>query len=169
MLLVFGCLRRGVRGGGHTLARGIAFGWRRVWCGVRARDVAGDAEEEVGGFAGAFAALHAGGERVVGGGGDAVDGFVIELGFDQEVEEVVGDGGEVVGDDEAGAGGAGGFEGEEAFFDVGTGEPEGEGLEGGVVLVGDAAEVFVLAGEVVDDGGGGCFVGGEEGSGGVRG
>ncbi|MBX9766943.1 MAG: hypothetical protein K2X47_06705, partial [Bdellovibrionales bacterium] len=49
-----------------------------------------------------------------------VDGFVVELGFGEEVEELVGDGGEVVGDDEAGAGGAGGFEGEEPLFDVGA-------------------------------------------------
>ncbi len=147
-----------------TLARGVRIGGRRVWCGVRAWDVAGDAEEEVGGFAGAFAALHAGGEGVGRGCGDAVDGFVVELGFGEEVEELVGDGREVVGDNEAGAGGAGGFEGEDSLFDVGAGEPEGEGFEGGVVLDGDAAEVVVLAGEVVDDGGGG-LVGGVEGKG----
>jgi hypothetical protein len=94
-----------------------------------------------------------------------VGGFVVELGFGEEVEEFVGDGREVVGDDEAGAGGAGGFEGEDSLFDVGAGEPEGEGLEGGFVLVGDAAEGEVLGGEVVEDGGGGGVGGGEgEGS-----
>ncbi|MBY0111739.1 MAG: hypothetical protein K2Y21_02870 [Phycisphaerales bacterium] len=87
---------------------------------------------------------------------------MVELGFGEEVEELVGDGREVVGDDEAGAGGTGGFEGEDPLFDVGACEPEGEGLEGGVVLEGDAAEGFVLGGEVVDDGGGGGFVGVEE-------
>jgi hypothetical protein len=202
MLLIVGCLRRDVRGGGPTLARGVrcgcggceldrvgvevslvpltclAFGQavlspragrggagrRRVGVrGVRGeRDVAGDAEEEVGRLAGAFAALHSGGEGVVGGGGDSVDGFVVELGFGEEVEEFVGDGREVVGDDEAGAGGAGGFEGEEALFDVGAGEPEGERFEGGFVLVGDVAEGEVLGGEVVEDGGGGGGI--EEGS-----
>jgi hypothetical protein len=126
--------------------------------------VAGDAEEEVGSFAGAFAALHSGGEGVVGLGGDAVDGFVVELGFVEQVEEFVGDGGEVVGDDEAGAGGARGFKGVEPLFDVGAGEPEGEGLEGGFVLGGDVAEGEVLGGEVVEDGGGG-LVGGVEGEG----
>jgi hypothetical protein len=93
-----------------------------------------------------------------------VDGFVVELGFGEEVEELVGDGGEVVGDDEAGAGGAGGFERVQALRDVGAGEPESEGFEGGVVLDGDAAEGVVLGGEVVDDGGGG-FGGGGEGEG----
>ncbi len=93
-----------------------------------------------------------------------MDGFVIEFGFGEQVEQFVGDGGEVVGDDEAGAGGAGGFESVDTLFDVGTGEPEGEGLEGGGVLVGDAAERFVLGGEVVEDGGGG-LVGGGEGEG----
>jgi hypothetical protein len=126
------------------------------------RGVSGDAEEEVGGFAGAFAALHSGGEGVGRGGGDAVDGLVVEFGFVEQVEEFVGDGGEVVGDDEAGAGGAGGFEGVDTLFDVGAGEPEGEGFEGGGVLVGDAAEGFVLGGEVVEDGGGGWGI--EEGS-----
>jgi hypothetical protein len=99
---------------------------------------------------------------VVGGGGDAVDGFVVELGFGEEVEELVGDGREVVGDDEAGAGGAGGFESVDTLFDVGAGEPECERLEGGGVLGGDAAEGEVLGGEVVDDGGGGGGI--EEGS-----
>ncbi len=164
MLLIFGCLQRDVSGGDPTLARGVPTGGRRVWCGVRAWDVACDAEEEVRRLAGAFAALHPGGEGVVCWCGDAVDGFVVELGFGEEVEELVGDGGEVVGDDEAGAGGAGGFEGEDPLLDVGAGEPEGEGLEGGVVLDGDAAEGFVLGGEVVDDGGGGWVVGAEEGS-----
>ena len=161
MLLIFGCLRRDVRGGGPTLARGVRIG-RRRWCGVGLRDVAGDAEEEVGGLAGAFAALHSRGEGVVGLGGDAVDGLVVELGFGEEVEELVGDGGEVVGDDEAGAGGAGGFESEDSLFDVGAGEPEGQGLERGFVLVGDVAEGEVLGGEVVEDGGGGWGI--EEGS-----
>jgi hypothetical protein len=118
--------------------------------------------------------LHSGGEGVVGGGGDAVGGFVVELGFGEEVEELVGDGREVVGDDEAGAGGAGGFEGEDSLFDVGAGEPEGEGLEGGFVLGGDVAEGEVLGGEVVDDGGGGGGIeegsrgGGEQRSRGIR-
>jgi hypothetical protein len=97
-----------------------------------------------------------------------VDGFVVELGFGEEVQQLVGDGGEVVGDDEAGAGGAGGFESVDTLFDVGAGEPEGEGLEGGVVLDGDAAEGFVLGGEVVEDGGGGFGGGGEDGEG-IRG
>jgi hypothetical protein len=133
-------------------------------CG-RERRGAGEAEEEVGGFAGAFAALHAGGEGVVRCGRDAVDGFVVEFGFVEQMKKLVGDGGEVVGDDEAGAGGAGGFEGVKTVRDVRAREPEGEGLEGGFVLVGDVAEGEVLGGEVVDDGGGGGFVGGEDGEG----
>ena len=163
--LIVGCLQREGCVSDPTLARGAPIGsWRRGsgWGGVGLRGVSGDAEEEVGGFAGAFAALHSGGEGVGRGGGDAVDGLVVEFGFVEQVEEFVGDGGEVVGDDEAGAGGAGGFEGVDTLFDVGAGEPEGEGFEGGGVLVGDAAEGEVLGGEVVDDGRGGLVGGVEE-------
>ncbi len=66
--------------------------------------------------------------------------------------------GEVVGGDQAGAAGYGGLDVVEAVGDVVTGEPEGEGFEGGVVSNGDVAE-----------GGGGIRQGIEDAVGEVRG
>ncbi|MBX3358558.1 MAG: hypothetical protein KF745_09020 [Phycisphaeraceae bacterium] len=77
-----------------------------------------------------------------------------------------GDGGrgeEVAGDD-AGAAGDGGLDLVEAFSDLGLGEPEDEGFDGGVVKVGDVAEGEGGVGDGIEDLGrevGGGVEGGE--------
>lgn len=66
-----------------------------------------------------------------------VDG--VDAAFDQLIEDRDGVG-EAIGDDEASAAGAGEFEDVEALSDVGSGEPECEFIERGVVLGGDVGE-----------------------------
>ncbi len=69
--------------------------------------------------------------------GEGVDGFV-----------------EDGGGAEAGAPAGDRIGGDEAFLDAGTGHPEGEGLEGGAMGLGDAGEGLRGIGERIDDAGG---------------
>ncbi len=67
------------------------------------------------------------------------------------MRERVRDFGEGEGDVEAGAADAGAFKIEELLGDLGAGEPEGEGLESGVALIGDVSEGEIGVGEEIED------------------
>ena len=85
-------------------------------------------------------------------------GFVV----DEDGMQDFGGGGEEVGGDEAGAAEDGRLDVVEAASDVGADHPEGEGLDGDVVHLGDIAEGDVGGAELVDEGVGGVGVWGEE-------
>ncbi|MBI1190014.1 MAG: hypothetical protein GC200_04950 [Tepidisphaera sp.] len=108
--------------------------------------------EESRGFAGDVAG---------GGTGVGVVQFVGEV-IDEDGVQGAGGGGEEVGGDEAGAADDGGFEGRQARGDVGAEEPQREGLDGGVVHLGDVTEGDVGRADLTDDGVGGFGVWGEE-------
>lgn len=84
--------------------------------------------------------------------------------------EVLEDGGEgadngveLCAGDEAGAPGGGGIDGVEALADVGTGHPEREGFDGGVVGFGESLKGEGRVDEGGDEGVGGGLIGAEEG------
>ncbi len=93
--------------------------------------------------------------------GDGGAGFVFDDGVDDELEAV--DGFVEAGDGEvAGARGSCGVEELLTFLDVGAREPEGEGGEGGFVVLGDFDEGEVGGVELVEEVGEGGFGGVEE-------
>jgi hypothetical protein len=126
----------------------------------------GEAVEEVGGFAGGFSGAAALLDGLEGFGVDREVAGLVEV-FLDDVLEGAGCGGEGAGGDEAGLGGGRGWEDAEALEGFGLGEVEGEGFEGGVVVLGQEFKGEVGVGEVVEEAGG--LLGGGDEDGGLGG